>query len=135
MSTLRSQSQKSDEVACPSGEELAYGVVAFADWHQGEKISANLRRKIECYAVIKGTDVAKDEYVCYQDLYTCGRKKAPERADARGGEHTDPLDGGLLTISSAQDRKHQDQSYQVGPGRAQTMWISWQHWVRTRESC
>ncbi|KAJ9500627.1 hypothetical protein H2202_003843 [Exophiala xenobiotica] len=50
-------------------------------WHitRGEKISANLKRSIDCYVVVEGTDMSKPEYVVYQDLYGCSEDQAPER--------------------------------------------------------
>lgn len=55
--------------------------VSGADTSQNEKISPNLKRGIDCYVVVHGTNLAKSEYVVYQDLYGSQEDSAPSRMD------------------------------------------------------
>ncbi|KIV85372.1 hypothetical protein PV11_01072 [Exophiala sideris] len=51
---------------------------------RGQKMSQSFSETIPCYAVMKGTNIQKDEYVAYQHLYICSRKNAPDRVDDPG---------------------------------------------------
>ncbi|KAJ9641155.1 hypothetical protein H2204_002833 [Knufia peltigerae] len=52
-------------------------------WHvqKNNKISPNFKCGIDCYVVVHGTNLAKSEYVVYQDLYGSQEDIAPSRID------------------------------------------------------
>ena len=59
---------------------------------QGEKISANLKRPIQCYFVIEESEFDKPAIHVYQDFYACHKKKAPTRVTAAGGKRLKMVD-------------------------------------------
>ncbi|KEF59307.1 uncharacterized protein A1O9_04151 [Exophiala aquamarina CBS 119918] len=79
-------------------------------WHvkRGEKVSANLKRPIQCYVVVHETDISKSEYIVYQDFYASESKDAPERIDSEADE-TDVWKVGRMKINLVKA---------VGPERA-----------------
>lgn len=67
--------------------------------HQGERMSASLKKSFDCYVVVEGTNVskAKQQYLVYQDLYRCAKKTAPTSMNASGNQIITMVRADLLT--------------------------------------